>query len=410
MIPCFSCAYEACSRCVKKFLTSTPTDPSCMNCHHAWPREFLDEHLTRSWLEGELKLHRATILFDRERSLLPSTQPDLEIERQKRVYAERRPALLEKRRLLLEEITQLEIQIQNEQRYIRAGPTAASEPKERRQFVAACPIEACRGFLSTAYKCGTCTTQFCSACREKKSADTEHTCDLALVATIAEILKDSRPCPHCGTAISKVRGCDQMYCTQCDTAFAYSTGKVVTGVIHNPHYFERMRKLKEAGAGAPAGGGAGAGACNGWPNWHHLPAPVRKNDRLRNLLQAGIHTAEVVIPDLPTPEAPTDNRDLRVRYLMNELDEKKFKQLIQQRDRRRQRDIELRAVHELFAVTVLEFFHTPATLGDEKAFGALQAQIETTINAPFKAIGDRYANRVPLFDVTTCRFVWTTSS
>ena len=64
-----------------------------MNCHHPWPREFLDDHLSRTWREGELRHHREKILFDRERSLLPATQPDVEIEVQKRVYAAEIPAL-----------------------------------------------------------------------------------------------------------------------------------------------------------------------------------------------------------------------------------------------------------------------------------------------------------------------------
>jgi len=373
-----------------------------MNCHHPWPREFLDEHLTRSWREGELKLHRQKILFDRERSLLPATQPDVEIEVQKRAYAAELPAMVEKETQLWSQLSDIKLTIASHKRYIRNGPEE-KEVKEKRLFVAACPIESCRGFLSTAYKCGTCATQFCSGCRERKLKDVEHVCDPALVATIAEIVKDSRPCPRCGTAISKVSGCDQMYCTQCDTPFSYDTGAVIKGIIHNPHYFERMQKLK-AGAGAGAVNG-----CNGWPHFHNLPLHIRKDDRFRHLLQAAIHTEEVTLRyHLPSPESVTDNRDLRVRYLMNELDEKKFKQLVQQRDRKRQRDLEIRAVLELFVITSMEFFNDRAVLAEEAkvlpALTALQVQLETTMNAPLKAIGERYSNRVPQFDTAMCRF------
>lgn len=405
MIPCFSCAYEVCSRCVKTYLTTATTEPACMNCHHPWPREFLDEHLTRSWREGELKLHRQKILFDRERSLLPATQPDVEIEVQKRAYAEELPAMVAQETQLWSMLTGVQRKIASHKRYIRHGPEAReTEAKEKRLFVAACPIETCRGFLSTAYKCGTCATQFCSGCRESKSKGVEHACDPALVATIAAIVKDSRPCPRCGTAISKVSGCDQMYCTQCDTPFSYETGAVIKGVIHNPHYFERLQKLK-AGAGAGAGG---PGGCNGWPDWRVLPIHIRNNNLFGSLLRNAIHTEEVTFRDLPTADTPTDNRDLRVRYLLNELDEKKFKQLIQQRDRKRQRELEIRAVLELFVITTMEFFNDRPTLADNaKATTALQAlltQFETTMNAPLRAIGERYGNRVPQFDTTKCTF------
>jgi hypothetical protein len=229
-------------------------------------------------------------------------------------------------------------------------------------------------------------------------------CDPALVATIAAIVKDSRPCPRCGTAISKVSGCDQMYCTQCDTPFSYETGAVIKGVIHNPHYFERLQKL----AAAAAAGGAEANGCNGWPDWRLLPPHVRNNNLFTRLYRDAIHTEEVTFRHLPTADTPTDNRDLRVRYLMNELDEKKFKQLIQQRDRKRQRELEIRAVLELFVITTMEFFNDRATLADNAtataAFKTFLAQLETTMNAPLRAIGERYGNRVPQFDTVECRF------
>ena len=39
-----------------------------------------------------------------------------------------------------------------------------------------------------------------------------------------------------------VRNCDQMYCIQCNTAFSWKTNQIETGRIHNPHYYEQLRK------------------------------------------------------------------------------------------------------------------------------------------------------------------------
>lgn len=391
-IPCLSCGYEACGRCVKAFLLSTPTEPNCMNCHHVWNREFLDQHLSRAWREGELKLHRATLLFDRERSLLPATQEAVTVELQKRGYAKELQELSAEVAVLQEKISTLMTTITERRRYIMHGPVQATEVKERRQFIAACPREDCRGFLSTAYKCGTCQEQFCAACRELKGEG--HVCDPALVETMAAIAKDCRPCPNCGMGISKVSGCDQMYCTSCDTAYSYQTGKVVTGVIHNPHYFERMRQLKGAVPRQPGD------ECNGWPGY---PQRLVSNAVLRGLYRIARHTEQVSLPAFPTEAVPTNNTDLRVRFLLKELDEKRFKQLVQQRDRKRQRDLEIRAPLELFVLITMEFFQKPKHI-TEATIKQYTEQIETMVNAPLRDIGERYGNRVPLIDIAAGEF------
>jgi hypothetical protein len=43
-------------------------------------------------------------------------------------------------------------------------------------------------------------------------------------------------------SIEKVSGCNQMFCVQCHTAFDWATGEIETGVIHNPHYFDMMKR------------------------------------------------------------------------------------------------------------------------------------------------------------------------
>ena len=392
-----------------------------MNCRHVWNREFLDTHLTRSWREGELKRHRETVLFDREKSLLPTSQEAI-MARHEKDAAEKAvkeakaelKAMRERKRVLNERIGRNEYFIGHGTWPYAADSPAPSVP-EKRQFVAACPDATCRGFLSTAYKCGVCTKKYCSKCRELE--EDEHTCDPELVATIKAIIADSRPCPNCGMAISRVSGCDQMFCTECNTAFSYSTGKVVTGVIHNPHYFERMAKLKATGATAAATGETG-GACeaNGWPAYYNTVsvhpalrfASTPIISRTAGLYQFGVHLQEVELPALPRPDVPIDNTDLRVQYLLKEIDEKQLRQKLQQRERKRERDLEFRGPLELATITILEFFvwlvqpenrvlanrHELAA-EIEKRVSDLQAFLDGYINKSLRDIGDRYANQAP---------------
>ena len=58
--------------------------------------------------------------------------------------------------------------------------------------------------------------------------DCEHTCNPDLVETAKLLAKDTKSCPTCQTKIFKIDGCDQMWCTQCHTAFSWKTGAIQT--------------------------------------------------------------------------------------------------------------------------------------------------------------------------------------
>jgi hypothetical protein len=110
---------------------------------------------------------------------------------------------------------------------------------ERRKFTMPCPEPQCRGFLSSQYKCGVCSVRICAHCHEKSHDDK---CDPQKVETVQYIKQQSKPCPKCGARISKIDGCDQMWCIGCHTAFSWTSGLVQTGALHNPEYFRWMRE------------------------------------------------------------------------------------------------------------------------------------------------------------------------
>ncbi len=128
------------------------------------------------------------------------------------------------------------------------GPVAGAppeEPKKNWEFVMKCPLASCEGFIGLNYICGLCDAKICKDCHEPchdpASTNTAHTCDADKILSIRAIAKEAKPCPKCAALISKIDGCDQMWCTQCHVAFSWRTGAVEHSV-HNPHYYEWMRR------------------------------------------------------------------------------------------------------------------------------------------------------------------------
>lgn len=218
----------------------------------------------------------------------------------------------------------------------------------KRHFVRACPVETCRGFLSTQWKCGLCGVNTCSTCHVPKMTDAEesHICNPDDVATAELLAKDTKPCPKCGTGIFKIDGCDQMWCVECHSAFSWRTGELETGNVHNPHFFEYQRRM---GTNARNIMDLPCGALN--PEHyhgviHHLQTRVFSNaaKQLRK---------ELELPDIPKEtesiikrrladvaisitafmrllpryrhDAILDNQELRVKFLTEEFSEEQFR-------------------------------------------------------------------------------------
>ena len=118
------------------------------------------------------------------------------------------------------------------------------EKKERKQFIMKCPGDDCRGFLSTQYKCDICKINVCPKCRAIKTEG--HECKKEDIESTELIKKETKGCPQCGIPIFKISGCDQMWCIECKVAFSWRTGKIETGNIHNPHYYQWRRNQGNA--------------------------------------------------------------------------------------------------------------------------------------------------------------------
>jgi hypothetical protein len=352
------------------------------DCAKEWSRKFLRENFTNVFLTSKYMEHLEDILFDQEKALLPATQPLVEEKNYKRNIKKQ----LRELDLLILDLSRQKKELE---RHIQYGtiPTSSSEKedKEKAHFVRQCPANNCRGFLSSKWKCGICEQWSCPECHELKGPirDCEHKCDPNNVETAKMLAKDSKPCPKCQSLIFKISGCDQMWCTQCHTAFSWKTGKIEKN-IHNPHFYEWQRK--NGGGAAPRN--HGDFEC-GRELDHHIANRVqtlsRKHpdlcktelvplggavlysrkeirtdykysasimkicDIIRNIL----HNTQTELPNFQT-DYVIRNQDLRIEYLENKISEEEFKMMIQRNDKKNRKNTEVARVLQLANTVVTD--------------------------------------------------------
>ena len=418
-IMCHYCNKSACRRCVQTFLTNTTNDPHCMHCSRGWEREFIDDNLTMAYRMNDYKKHRENILLDREIALMPATQHFAEaIRSAEKMENELLPPLdvqLKELYLRLDEINKeiqrtyvLRSEVLYQTRLLRTGQ--GDKAKAEVNFVRKCPDGECRGFLSTAWKCGLCSKWACPDCHEIKgeTRDAEHTCNPDNVATAKLLAKDSRPCPGCGTVITKIEGCDQMWCSQCHCAFSWRTGRKETGVVHNPHFYEWQRK--QNGGVAPRV--AGDVPCGGIPNYHEvrgrlagfLAKEIEYSLNFHRILQ---HVQHVELQRYHAVFNQQDNQDMRVHYLLGRLSAEDLKVEVQKREKKREKERAIRRAMEVLVQAGIDILRRIMAETDTTKKREALSEIDSLriyINELLAKVNDRMKLSVPQYSSN-----WTTT-
>ena len=255
----------------------------------------------------------------------------------------------------------------------------AAPVKERKKFVMKCPKGDCEGFLSQHYKCGMCDVHVCSRCHIVKTA--EHLCDPDLVETIKQIRSEAKPCPKCASLISKIDGCDQIWCTQCHTAFSWNTGLVETGVVHNPHYYQYLRETGQVIARAD-NPGFGCAAVNMLDRTlTRLSTTVPSARPLIELYRQLSHVREVDLMrrrrTLTAYQEQEWRRVLRVQRLVGEIDQPKWMDLLQRQEKAFNKDTAWVQLLEMYTTVSLETLATITRDSDAAAVDAVIARIAT---------------------------------
>ena len=432
-VTCPFCPFGACVTCHERYLCDTTEDAHCMSCRKGWTREALVDNFTQKFVSKTYKQRREDLLFERERSLMPATQPYVELERRIRslnpqieeltgrrnqaqedwgrtaglklaplavehgVSTEFEASIIrhrlaqEKRKVMnniqidIDHLEWYQVQLMNR---LHGGQVE----HEKRQFVRACPFADCKGFLSTVWKCGMCDNWSCPECHEVKgpNKDSEHTCDPNNVATAQLLAKDSRNCPKCAAMIFKINGCDQMYCTQCHTAFSWRTGRIETGTVHNPHYYEYMR------ARGTLQRNPGDVPCGGFPDYVAVLTSLRSISRgdtryalISNAHRAHGHCQWAIIPRYDTNRIE-DNRDLRIKFMIGDISNDIFKSKIQQREKARQRKTDIRQVMEMLLAVLNDLFQAFVHDKEVDTLCTSLLELQNHVNMTLTKISVRY--------------------
>ena len=379
-VSCFACDFEVCRTCCETYILSE-TMPKCMKpeCGKEWSRNFLRKNFTQVFINKKYREHLEDVLFDKEKAMLPATQIILENKKRRGRYMERIRQINKEidrlSRVKIELSRRMELNVDEDyDLYANRTPQVVKEKEEKARFVRQCPSNGCRGYLSSQWKCGLCEQWTCPECHEMKgpNRDCEHTCDPNNLATAKMLMKDSKPCPKCQSLIFKISGCNQMWCTQCHTAFDWATGKLEKN-IHNPHFFEWQRK--QAG-NIPDGGNRNIeNDCDRQQLSQQtvilLNQKIGKHMNISNPLYHYHRSVEIIIPQEYARlfeliryvielqnytirkfniEYFEYNQSLRLLYLEGSIDEATFKSNVQKTDKKMRKNQEISQVIQ-FACT-----------------------------------------------------------
>lgn len=338
------CDFHSCDNCLGTWIIGDTTkEPSCPGCKRILSQEYIYKTCPATFLKTKYAVYRQGFLAMREKTYLVDDFEAVRNEKLRRALRKELLSFYKKKKYLLRKkmcvqdinasIFALKQEIQGYSRD-RKAPT-----KTKYKHVLPCPD--CRGFIGVDnYKCTLCDTEVCDSCLMKKG--TSHTCKKEDIITANNILNNTKPCPRCAVRIHKISGCDQMWCVMCHCTFSWETGLETKSTVHNPHYFEwfyNNRRPPEAAGGE----------CIDFVG--HVQRELLKETFARRpeyhlmtgLFRLILHIDNVVLFDLTTNHQT--NRDLRFRYLLEEINDNDLARLLYKRE---VRGLKKLAMHDLY--------------------------------------------------------------
>lgn len=274
--------------------------------------------------------------------------------------------------------------------------------------VCKCPGD-CRGFIvKPAYKCGLCEIKICSTCHVNLSENEEHTCKPEDVETAQFIKRTSKPCPKCAAMIHKIEGCDQMWCTACNTPFSWITGNIIrNSAIHNPHYYEWMNNHN----GRLDENVHNVNNCEGLPDYYHVLTHVRivsKDDRFNRYISK-IHRLCTHVRHLCNDNQNGavnyentffTNLRLRMQWMQKEITDKMYDTQLHKKYKKKIVCQKIEQVHQLVVTLASDVFHRllrDNNADDKASYIREFEEIYKYANTCFEKLHNIYKVVMPMF-------------
>ena len=411
-ISCLKCLEGCCLSCIKTFLESTKSEPTCMFCNETLSKyDLIRMKLPKSYLEKEYKLIRQDILFKNDKShFSESLQYVKEWVNNSNIYKESVEIYNESKQLLsnveqdripliqskinhfkkltksldkgkdidivLRELQQLsqnkemvEYKKHSELKSIHRRKIDMSELKKKHMIqdirngnvncgkklpTIFCQEDSCNGMLDETFKCVTCKKSYCSDCN--MILNLNHKCDKNNIKSFNLIKNQTKPCPKCFIPIYKIHGCDQMFCTSCHTPFSWNTGLIIknTGFFHNPHYFDH---LNDGGRNIFTDIDRNDSPPILWAELYQKIKPYSYEIR-NDILDLYRKLLELIDVKLNRFIEDPNKKVERVKYLSNDITELQYKRFLSKEDKTKEFLFNIDKIYELFYQKAFEHLIT----------------------------------------------------
>jgi hypothetical protein len=157
------------------------------------------------------------------------------------------------------------------------------------------------------------------------------------------------------------------------------------GRIHNPHFIEFKKKTMMSRE-------HGDIPCGGVPSFRELRASGASNE----MLQCAIVIHQVERDNMYLDTRPIDNLHIRVAYMLNDLDERTFKQLLQRQEKYIEKSRDISNIFEMMANTggdlLRQYILEPERHGE---IVDLLHKIIDYGNEVFEVLRNRYNSKLP---------------